>query len=346
MTGIGVGVIGLGMGEAHVAAYGTAAGVRVAGIADLDAGRLAACRERHGVPFATADYRQLLERPDIAAVSVCLPNVLHAPVTLEALAAGKHVLVEKPMAMSAAEAGRMIGAAKAAGRLLGVSMNYPWIFGPDSHYLRQLIGEGRLGSVYYVRAQSLRRRTYPRGKRTWANDRRQSGGGALIDMGPHKLDLAMWYAGDFEPRSASGVTRTALMTDTDVDDLACGIVRLAGGATIMLESTWASHTWGGGLITVLGTGAGAVLDLSKSAGQRLTLYGTDGETLTESRPTDISLKTPVEASVQEHFVAAIRGEVTLAVPGERGLAAMKIIDALYESSRTGREVSIPEGRLP
>jgi len=136
----------------------------------------------------------------------------------------------------------------------------------------------------------------------------------------------------------SGVARTAIMTDTDIDDYACGLVRMKGGCTISIESTWASHTRPGLSVTVLGTKGGAVLDMSSS--QVLTFFGEDGATLTESKPTEIVLSPDMEPRVQAHFVDCIRtGKAAENTPA-RGLAVMQIIEGIYRSSADGREVRI------
>jgi predicted dehydrogenase len=276
-----VAVIGLGMGREHLRGYSTVRDVQIAAIADIDADRLRFAVDQYHVPFATADYHEVLAMPEIDAVSVCLPNDMHAPVVIAALQAGKHVLVEKPMAQSAAQAEAMIAVATECDKTLAVAVNYRWNLAPESYYLKQLITQGDLGSVYYVRSVSLRRRTFVRGHKSWFSDKRRSGGGGLIDMGPHMLDLAMWYAGDYAPVSVSGVARTALMVDTDVDDLASALIRMQGGATLALESTWESFTRPALAVTVLGTRGGAILDLMAPAKQRLTLFGEDDNTLTE-----------------------------------------------------------------
>jgi predicted dehydrogenase len=340
---INVAVIGLGAGHSHLNAYASVPEARVLAIADLNAARLEKVAAEQGVPHAFADYRDLLAVDQVDLVSVCLPNHLHAPVAIEALRAGKHVLVEKPMATSAAEAQTMLAAAEEHGRVLAVSMNYRWAFAPDMLDLRRRIARGDLGNIYYVRAVALRRRTFARGyrgDRDWFIDRRRSGGGGLIDMGPHMLDLAMWLAGDFAPVSVSGVARTALMVDTDVDDLAAALVRLRGGATVALEITWASFTRPGASLTLLGTRGGAMLDMSAPAGQRLTLFGEDDSGLLEMTPFDVQLPPDAERTVQEHVVRSVASARLPEVSGARGLAVMRVIDAIYESELSGREVAI------
>jgi predicted dehydrogenase len=335
-----VGVIGLGMGRAHLQAYRAFDQAQIAGIADLDEARLKSCAAEYGLSRTFTDYRDLLALPELEAVSVCLPNHLHEPVAIEALKAGKHVLVEKPMARTPAEARAMVEAAEASGRTLAVSMNYRWIVGPDSWYLKHLIDQGRLGQVYYVRAYTLRRRTFPRGHRTWFTQKALSGGAALMDMGPHLLDLAMWLAGDYRPRQVSGMTRTALMTDTDVDDFGVVLVRMAGGATLYLESTWASFTRPGVGLVVMGDQGGAILDLGAPQGKRLTLMGAEGETHTETTPVDIQLPCAPEASIQEHFVRRVAAGQQPETTPARGLAVVQVIDGAYRSSQSGRDVVI------
>ncbi|MBI4553298.1 MAG: Gfo/Idh/MocA family oxidoreductase [Candidatus Latescibacteria bacterium] len=335
-----VAVIGLGAGRGHLRGYSESQDARVLAIADIDERRLASNAEQFHIPQVYKDYKEMLKVPEIEAVSVCLPNDLHASVSIDVLNAGKHVLVEKPMARSAAEAEAMVAAAAVNRKTVAVSMNYRWAFGLEPHYLKHLITQGTLGSIYYVKTISLRRYTFPRGYTTWFSVKARSGGGGLIDMGPHMLDLAMWLAGDFSPIQVSGVTRTAIMTDTDVDDLASGLIRMKGGATILMESTWATFTRSAMSVTVFGTQGGAILDLNAPQGQRLTLFSEDGSARFETTPMDIRLSEQPDASVQEHFVRSIRAGRQPENAGECGLAVMRVIDAIYQSSATGRDVVI------
>jgi len=336
-----VAVIGLGMGKAHLEAYAAIDGVRIDAVADLDQSRLSRAAGAHDIEATYTDYRRVLDAADIDAVSVCLPNHLHAPVAMEALEAGKHVLVEKPMARDATEAAQMADTAQRHNRTLAVAMNYRWVVGPDSQYLRQLTSQGDLGEVYRVRTTSLRPRTFPPGTDTWFSDHARSGGGALVDMGPHMLDLALWYAGDFEAVSVFGVTGTELMTDTDVDDTAVALIRLRGGCAVSLESTWASYGRGETSVTVYGTEGGAILDLRSPASQRLTLFSERRGTIVESKPLEgIQLAPDAEKSVQEHFVRSLEAGREPETSAACGLAVMRIIDAAYRSSATGELVQL------
>lgn len=335
-----VAVIGLGMGQAHLKEYSTLSDVRILAIADIDETKLKTNADQYRIDHTYTDYKRMLENPDIDLVSVCLPNFLHAPVTLDALNAGKHVLTEKPMAMAVSEAQAMIETAKKKGKTLAVSMNYRWGLGPESLYLKQLVSQGKLGEIYHVKTVSLRRRTFNRGHKTWFSQKARSGGGGLIDMGPHMIDLAMWLSGNFAPTHVSGATATAIMTDTDIDDFSTGLIRMKNGLTITLESTWATYTRPGASVTLYGTKGGAILDLSAAKGQRLTLFGENDGTLYEQTPVTIQLPEPQENSVQEHVVRSILAGRQPENAGERGLAVMRVIEGIYTSSASGREVAV------
>lgn len=335
-----VAVVGLGIGADHVSRFAAVHGVAVVAAADLEGSRLLGIARDFGIRHTASDYREIVERPDVDAVAVCLPNHLHAAVSAEFLEAGKHVLVEKPMAMTATEAQRMAETAHRCGRVLAVAMNYRWIFGPDSLYLKQLICDGALGRIYYIRAQSLRRSTGSGEAASWRTARTLSGGGALIDMGVHKLDLAMWFLDDFSPRAATATTATELTLNSDVDDFCVGMIRMGSGAVMTLESTLASHTRGGGIITLMGTQGGAVLDLSMPAGKRLSLFGRQGHALTEWTPTEIDVSAFPDRSVQEHFVRCIRQGIVPETSAERGVAMMRLVDAMYRSSEEQREITL------
>src|SRR5215204_2262450 len=123
MERVGVGVIGCGIGEWHVEGFARDPRADIIGIAGLDIDRCTRLAAEHSVPNVYDDYHQLLARPDIAAVSVAVPNFLHVPVGLDAIAAGKHVLMEKPLARTEAEGETLVRAAEAAGIVLGIIFN-------------------------------------------------------------------------------------------------------------------------------------------------------------------------------------------------------------------------------
>ncbi len=200
--------------------------------------------ERFDVPNVLTDYKKMLEMPEIDAVHVCTPNFLHMPPTVDALSAGKHVLVEKPLARNAAEGKLMVEAAEKSGKKLMVAQNMR--FNPDSQCLKRFIDAGDLGDIYFARVWALRRRGVP----SWGvfTDKEKQGGGPLIDIGVHVLDLTLYLMGHPKPISASGQTFTKIGNEPGhvgmwgpwdwknytVEDYAAAFVRLDNRASLRI----------------------------------------------------------------------------------------------------------------
>jgi predicted dehydrogenase len=222
----------------------------------------------YGIPVATTDYHELLNMPEIDAVIVALPNYLHAPVAIDALDAGKHVLVEKPMAIDAEAAQAMLSARDQAGRILMVGQNNR--FRPEAVTMEKMISSGRCGEVYNGEASWWRRHC---GQRGWFADKQRSGGDALVDIGVHALYLCWWLMRSPQPEYAlgmsyersGGVVRTLPTAYADtpftVDDLGVGLIKLTDGRTLYLGASWGANTEDRGIvITVRGKEAGLVMD--------------------------------------------------------------------------------------
>src|SRR5262245_32437244 len=240
---IRVGVIGAGVGALHLAAYTEMPRVEVIALAGLDDDRVRRVAEEYRVPQTFRDYEDLLAAPGIDAVSICLPNALHAPVTIAALRAGKHVLVEKPLARTAAEGREMISAAAATDRILMIAFNHR--YRGDVQWLKQYIDSGALGRIYYAKAHWMRRSGIPR-LGSWFVSKEQAGGGPLVDLGVHVLDIAMYLMGEprarslsastyaeFGPRGLKGWPGREQFSDEkrvyEVEDLATAFIRLDSG---------------------------------------------------------------------------------------------------------------------
>jgi predicted dehydrogenase len=180
-------------------------GVQIAAAADISEKALAAAKEQYKVSHVYSDYKQMLkEQTDLDAVSVCTPNGLHAPNTIAALEAGKHVLVEKPLAMNAKEGQAMLDAAKKAKKHLVIGFQSR--FDPKTRLIREQIKAGTIGDIMYVRAQALRRRGIP----NWGVFGRKElqGGGPMIDIGVHILETAHYIMGAPKPVTCTGNTWT------------------------------------------------------------------------------------------------------------------------------------------
>ena len=336
-SGIRVGVIGLGMGKHHVRNFVSSPDVEAVYVCDLDAARVQATVDEHSLTTPTyADYREMVADDAIDAVSVALPNRLHAPATIAALRTGKHVMCEKPMATTVAEARRMVAAAKKADRLL--MMHFNQRFSPESQLLKRLIDDGELGEIYVGKCHWIRRRGIP-GRRTFYQ-KATSGGGALIDIGVHVLDLALWYMGHPEAAAVTGCTYCnfgkKLDRSFDVDDHAHAFVRFGNGASLSLETSWASHVEGEAIgFELRGTRGGARRVGSYQGAY--TIFQTKAGAFVDLSPRAPFPPTP---NAQHRFAASILHGEPNAAPGEHGLAAQIILEALYKSAATGREIRL------
>jgi predicted dehydrogenase len=356
---LGVGVCGARIAREHIRGYQAIDGVDVLAIAGPDVDRCTEVAREFGIPRVVADYREMLAMPDIQAVSICVPNKYHAPMTIDALNAGKHVLCEKPPAINADEAQRMVDAARANNRLLMVAFNNR--FSANARALKTIIDQGTLGPIYYAKAAWLRRNGIP-GFGGWFTTKAVAGGGPLIDLGVHMLDLALYFMGypepvsvvgstyqEFGPRgkgaSASwGATDLVLTNTFDVEDFAVGLVKFANGATLLVEASWAGHQERNDDISIhlFGRDGGASMlmpDYQKADCVRV--FTEIGGT-----PVDITPRYSMDdeyAREVRHFVDCIREGTDTLAPGEQGARLMRIIDALYESAASGHEVRLHAG---
>ena len=356
-----VGIIGLGWaGETHLKAYQQVPGVRVLAVAGPEQDRGQMLTSTYQVPTHYTTYEELLANAEIDAVSVCVPNYLHAPIGLAALRAGKHVLSEKPLSLNGDEAKMLVDAAQAAGRTLAVAFNHRRR--GDANVLKQHIDDGGLGRIYYAKAYWMRRSGIP-GLGSWFTSKQQAGGGPLIDLGVHVLDLAMWLLGEPEVRSVSAAAYAELgprgrggrvggstkfgegsIAPYEVEDLATAFIRLEGGVTLLLETSWATYSSAGDDFGVVlyGTEGGAEIDV-KNYGweQTLQIFSDVGGIPADIRPRVI--RGDGHLGVVRDFITSIRtGEDPLR-GGLEGLRRTRIIDAVYASALQGHEIEFSAG---
>ncbi len=336
MDVINTGVIGLGMGRGHARGFDACPDARVAVLCDSDEQRLAEESEKYPDALTCSDYRQMLEMEDLDAVAVALPNYLHAPVTLDLLRAGKHVLCEKPMAMNAGEAETMKAEAEARNRILMLHFNMRFM--STAATLRPLVDAGEFGKIYHITTTYTRRNGYPH-PGSWFGQRARSGGGPLIDLGVHRLDLALWLMDYPPPASVLGCNYDLLakekMADFDFDceDFSAALIRFADGSSMYLASSWDGHQAQDSEITMNIYGARA------SAFERdgeLTLCADDaGEPSVRRLGAEEPQETP-----QQHFIRTIRNGAEPGPSAAHGVTVMRLLDAIYESARTGKEVRL------
>lgn len=337
-TKVRAAVIGLGWpGIQHLKGYTADPRAEVVAVCDLDEKQTAQVAEEHLIPNTYSNHLEMLENRDIDVVSVCLPNFLHAPITIDVLNAGKHVLCEKPPARSAQEAKAMADAAAENGKILMYALVQR--FGGTSQHLKQLIRQGELGDVYFGKAGYVRRRGIPIGKEGWFVDKERSGGGALIDIGVHALDCVWWLMGAPRPVEVMGMAyshfKHLVREDVtyNVDDAAFAQIRFENGATIVLETTWALNLPGDNYIKVAGTKAGATLN-------PFTLY-----TEENGEETDKALTaSPINGFDEEvkHFVGCVVDGTEPISSAQQGVMLMQMLDGIYESAEKGRSVTIAD----
>ena len=298
------------------------------------------------------DYKLMLKDKSIDVVHVCTPNKSHADITVDSLEAGKHVMCEKPMAKTAADARRMVEAAKRTGKKL--TIGYQNRYRPDSLYLNKLCRANELGEIYYAKAHAIRRRAVP----TWGvflNEEEQ-GGGPLIDIGTHALDLTLWMMNNYKPKSVMGSAFYKFGKKKDVanawgpwdpekytvEDSAFGFITMENGATIMLESSWAINNLqvGEAKTTLCGTEGGADMweGLRINGEKYGKLYITKPDM--EATGVDFYGSTSLNPSELEAklWIDSILNDTEPLVKPEEALVVTEILEAIYKSSKTGKAV--------
>ncbi len=351
-----IGIIGCGgIAHAHANAYLTQ-GERIVFTAccDLDAERAKSFAEEFGFERYYTDCYEMMEKEDLDCVSICTWNKSHAECAICAMRGGADVLSEKPMAMNAAEAQEMLEVSKETGKLLQVG--FVRRFGKDCETMKRFIDEGCIGDVYYAKADYIRMDGWPG---SWFGDKEYAGGGPLIDLGVHSIDLVRYLAGNPKPVSAFGVTyanigpnralnlkkdymarETKQQFKFDVEDMASAMIRFDNGLTLHLETSYnlnKNEIEDRRSVTLFGTQGGATMEPELILNSRLAgMY-------TQHRPMGLPLGFDFSGSFANeihHFLNTVEGKEECRATMEDGLWLMKILDAIYESARTGRSVDI------
>lgn len=320
---------------------------RVLAAHDLSDERLRELCDANGIERRYASRHDLLADGDIDAVYIAVPNVFHAPFAIEALRAGKHVLLDKPFALNLAEAEEVVSTARESGKIFTLGMNQRFSAGVQT--VRALVEGGTLGEVYHAKATWLRREGIPR-LGTWFGSRELAGAGCLFDIGVHMLDVCLYVIDNFDPVSVSGATYTKFgnrglgeggwglsdraKTDFNVDDFASALIKFRDGATVSLDVAWACHMEERGRVgtEIFGTEAGATTHPAK-------IFRRDparGEYEVAENP-PAGIRFPHECRFTNFINHICEGE-DLCVTIGQALAVQKILDAVSVSCVTGREV--------
>ena len=349
MRKMNIGIIGAGnIAHCHMQAYQLLENVQICAVCDIRRQRAEDFAGQYGIPRWYESHLKMLECERLDAVSVCTWNSAHAPVSMDFLNRGVHVLCEKPLAMNAGQALAMEHAAQAHNCVLmpGFCTRYEDGVG----LLREQVQSGRLGEVYYVKSTYLRRHGYPGG---WFGDSARSGGGPVIDLGVHVLDLALFIAGGKalcvsaathkmpEPLSYKSDSPHMSIEEGgvhDVEDFAAALVRMDNGVTVLLETSWNHHIPEDVFqFEVYGTKGGA-----KAYPGVAIFEDEDGKPVDRRLDHSNHPESPNYDFDQEiaHFVSVCEGKAPALCTAGDGVEVMRIVDALYHSAETGREVLI------
>jgi predicted dehydrogenase len=297
---------------------------------------MAAFAAEFGIPRQYAHVIDLLKDGGVDALIVSTPNYLHAPETIAALDAGVHVMVEKPMAMNAAEAEAMLAASRNTGVLLMVA--HCWRFDPEVLWLKEQVAQGRLGQIIRTKGYGVHVNWGPGG---WFTQKKLAGGGALVDMGIHALDTARFLLGDPQPVSVYARIGTHYK-DFDVDDTGVIWVNWDNGAVSYLESGWwQPHMDGPEASTQLYGTAG----MGQVFPTRLLLSQPDQR---ESVTVDSGFPPMREPHCPQsmydtqlaYFLECVRLGRVPNPGGAEGLLNMRVVDAAYQSAETGEVVKL------
>ena len=344
-----IGIIGSGgIAGAHVRGYAAIPEAQVTAVCDVVEGRAAGFIERHGLSGARpyTDHRAMLQG-DLDAVSVCTFNRAHCRPTVDALRAGKHVICEKPMATTLAEAVEMVEAAEQAGAIL--TIGFQSRYDPNIESAKAVAASGQLGDVYYCETGGGRRRGIPGGSFI---KQATAGGGAILDIGCYSIDTAMHLLDHPRPLTVSAMTAAPFASrapyrdwGVEVEDFGAAWVRLEGGAVFCFKIAWSMHADSLGSSLLLGTAGGLRIEAPGGLGDdgvtRMEVFSDlDGEPARTELPLRRQRGDRAFLRKMQAFVHAVGSGGPAPIPGRQVLRSMAIIDGIYRSAALGREVEV------
>ncbi|GGI45185.1 oxidoreductase [Paenibacillus marchantiophytorum] len=345
-----IAVIGAGsISEMHLKSYQNNPDAELYAICDLNEERAQAKAEKYGIPHVFTDYKALLADASIDAVSICTWNNSHAPISIAALEAGKNVLTEKPLCKTVEEALAVEQAVRRSGKTLQVG--FVRRYASNTSIVKSFLDNGELGDIYYAKASCIRRLGNPGG---WFSDIERSGGGPLIDVGVHVIDLCWYLMGKPKVKSVSGNTYKKLgnranvknlafykaadydATHNTVEDLANALIRFENGASLLVDVSFTLHAKEDELtVKLYGENGGAELE------PELAIITEKYDTILNLTPQINNLSFDFVAGFQQeinYFIEVCQGKKATLSPVEDGVEMMKILCGIYESSEQGKEI--------
>ncbi len=302
-----------------------------------------AMAEKHHIPKWYDNIDKLLEESGCEVVDICLPNYLHAEATLKAAAAGKHIIIEKPLAVTLEEADAMIAACKKA----GVKLMYAeeLCFAPKYERVRHLVKEGAVGKIYMLKQGEKHSGPHT----DWFYDIKYSGGGVLMDMGCHAFGWFFWMLNNAKAKSVSASMATVLHKGrTQGEDNSVVIVEFENGVTAVAENSWAKHGGMDDRSEVYGTEGVVYADLF--IGNSALTYSKNGYGYAmEKADTTAGWSFTVFEEVfnqgypheLRHFIECVQKDKQPLTTGELGRAVLEVVYAAYASAGQGKKISLP-----
>jgi len=341
-----IGIIGAGgiARYAHIPGWKKLADAEVIAVADPSRQALKIAQDEFAVPFVYTDYRKMLERKDIDIIDICAPNSVHFPATIAALQSGRHVICEKPIAVSSKEVEEMHRTAKRCRKKLMAAQSHR--FRPESEITKSLISKGVFGEIYFAQCHALRRRLLPINPTFIRKE--LSGGGPLLDIGVHILDLSYWFLGCPKVHSVSGVTFTKLARRKDVaglwgewdrdaydvEDFAAGFVRFKDGRSLTLACSFLANMekQEDFSVQLFGTEAGMHWPTFKLFMERNRILE------------DVELNIPQQETEPPHykelrvFLECVKENKEVPVRVEESIEVIRMLEGIYRSAETNQEV--------
>ncbi len=355
MKKIRVGIIGAGgiAQVSHIPSFQNIENVEVAAIADINREKLTYVAEKFGIPQTFTEWERLVEA-DVDAISVCSPNVFHAQQSIAAMKAGKHVLCEKPICLTGSDVEKVYSTADKTGRKFMAA--FPRRFSGEAMVIKPMVEAGDFGEIYHIRAECLRRRGIP-GLGGWFTNKKLAGGGPLIDVGVHMLDLMIYLTGAPMPELVIGCKYDKFKdkaTDggwpplntrvgekykgkMEVEELAVGFVKLSNGASLIVEASWAGNSETGLRASLMGTLAGMQMPDPENPKHPVRIFSEKNGVLMDMFP---SIPQPnIFQEEINHFIKCIRENRKPITKKDEVLSVVRIIEGIYKSAETGKPVS-------
>lgn len=352
MTRVRIGVIGTGsIAQLHLDAYAGNPEAELVAVSDMNLDRARSVAEKYGARRAYGDPRELLADPEVDAVSICTWNESHVQWSIAALNAGKHVLVEKPMSRTAREALEVQNAVTASNRVLQVG--FVRRHSPNAQVLKTFIDDGDLGDIYYARASVIRRVGNPGG---WFADKSISGGGPLIDIGVHVIDLCWYLMGSPKAVSVSANSYQRLgnranittmpryqVSDYDpntnsVEDMVNALVRFDNGASLAIEASYSLHATKDSIgVSVFGDKGGA--DLEPKLTIATEMHGSVVNVTPQISSRTFELERAFSNEI-DNFIGTVQGRTASVAPVSHGAEITRILEGIYASAEAGKELRL------